>query len=51
MKQVDFLTAEMSAMKKRYEKELSDLKIENQQLHKENVSLNNAYMSAKNINL
>jgi len=39
MKQVDFLTAEMSAMKKHYEKEIDTLKTEVNQLKKENESL------------
>jgi len=39
IKQVDFLTAEMSAMKTRYEKEIDKLKTEVKQLKKENETL------------
>jgi len=39
MRQVDFLTAEMSAMKKHYEKEIDELKEEVKHLKKENEAL------------
>ena len=39
IKQVDFLTAEMSAIKARYEKEIDELKTEVKQLKKENETL------------
>jgi len=39
MKQVDFLTAEMSVLKKHYEREIDGLKTENQQLKKEVATL------------
>jgi transposase len=49
IKQVDSLTSEMASMKIRYEKEIDELRAENQQLKKENLSLKAENQKLKDI--
>lgn len=49
IKQVDFLTHEIAAMKTRYDKETETLKSENEQLKKENISLKQENAKLKEI--